>query len=578
MSSGRAVVIGGGVAGLASSILLAREGYDVEVLEKNDALGGRAGTWSHGGFRFDTGPSWYLMPQVFEHFYELVGTSAAEQLDLVRLDPAYRVFYEDTTEPVDVRSDRADAIALFEELEPGAGARLDAYLTSAKEVYDLAVRRFLYTTYQSLLPLLRPDVLRNAARLVSLLVRPLDRHIARSFHDNRLAQVLGYPAVFLGTSPDRAPSMYHLMSHLDLDDGVLYPRGGLTEVVESLTRLAEAEGVHLRTGTTVTEIVTEPVAASPTTPSWRRPWTLAGDRRTARVSSVRVRTTTDATDATDPTDPTDPTVTEQTVEADVVVGAADLHHIETRLLPSALRTYPEKWWRRRDSGPGAVLVLLGVSGSLPALEHHSLFFTSDWAANFDAVLGSPSRVPDPASLYVCRPSATDTTVAPSGTENLFVLVPVPADPRLGSGGVDGGGDPRIEAVADAAIAQIASWANIPDLAERIVVRRTIGPGDFVTDVNAWSGGALGLGHTARQSAFLRGRNVSRRVAGLYYAGHSTLPGIGLPMCLISAEILLKAIRGDTSTGPLATPLPRTRSRSDAHARTTPDQPDQAVHA
>ena len=379
--------------------------------------------------------------------------------------------------------------------------------------------------------------------------------------------MLGYPAVFLGTSPDRAPSMYHLMSHLDLDDGVLYPRGGLTEVVVSLTRLAEAEGVRVRTGTTVTQIVTEPVATSPTTPTTptrRRPRSLAGDRRTARVTSVRVRATTD------PTDPTDPAGSERTVEADLVVGAADLHHIETRLLPSALRTYPEKWWRRKDSGPGAVLVLLGVRGSLPALEHHSLFFTRDWSANFDAVLGSPSRVPDPASLYVCRPSATDTTVAPPGTENLFVLVPVPADPRLGSGGVDGGGDPRIEAIADAAIAQIASWAGIPDLAERVVVRRTIGPADFVTDVNAWSGGALGLGHTARQSAFLRGRNVSRKVAGLYYAGHSTLPGIGLPMCLISAEILIKAIRGDTSTGPLPTPLPP--------AGPVRNQPDQAVHA
>ncbi|MDQ2758367.1 MAG: phytoene desaturase family protein [Actinomycetota bacterium] len=541
MSSGRAVVIGGGVAGLASSILLAREGYDVEVLEKNASLGGRAGTWSHEGFRFDTGPSWYLMPQVFEHFYELVGTSAAEQLDLVRLDPAYRVYYEGTLEPVDVRSDRDAAIALFEQLEPGAGPRLDDYLTSAKEVYDLAVRRFLYTTYQSLLPLLRPDVLRNAARLVSLLVRPLDRFIARSFDDNRLAQVLGYPAVFLGTSPDRAPSMYHLMSHLDLDDGVLYPRGGLTEVVQSLTRLAEAEGVRVRTNATVTRIVTEPTA----TPRGRRLRSLARDRRTARVRSVAWRDTAETTDTTGAL---------QSVEADLVVGAADLHHVETRLLPSALRTYPEKWWRKKDSGPGAVLLLLGVRGELPALEHHSLFFTRDWGENFDAVLGSPSRVPDPASIYVCRPSATDTTVAPPGTENLFVLVPVPADPRLGSGGVDGAGDARVEAIADAAIAQIASWAGIPDLADRVVVRRTIGPGDFVTDVNAWSGGALGLGHTARQSAFLRGRNVSRKVAGLYYAGHSTLPGIGLPMCLISAEILLKAIRGDTSTEPLPTPL------------------------
>ena len=539
MSAGRAVVIGGGFAGLASAALLAREGYEVELLEKNAAPGGRAGSWSLDGFRFDTGPSWYLMPQVFDHFFRLLGTTTEDQLDLVRLDPAYRVFFQDESEPVDVRSDPGAVTALFEEIEPGAGERLESYLASAHEVYDLAVRRFLYTTYQSLLPLLRADVLRNAARLSRLLIQPMDRFIARSFRDNRLAQILGYPAVFLGTSPDRAPSMYHLMSHLDLVDGVLYPQGGITRVVESLVTLAEAEGVRIRTNAEVTDIVTEPVSRSGR-------WWPGADRRRARVRSVRFRDTAGGAGGGG-------SGPEHVLDADLVVGAADLHHIETRLLPASLQTYPQSWWDRRDPGTGAVLVMLGVRGALPQLMHHSLFFTTDWVENFDAILGSPPRVPDPASIYVCRPSATDTSVAPPDSENLFVLVPMPADPGLGRGGVAGGGDARVEAIADAAIAQIAGWAGIPDLAERIVVRRTVGPGDFVTDVNAWSGGALGLGHTARQSAFLRGRNVSRKVAGLYYAGHGTIPGIGLPMCLISAEILLKAVRGDTSTEPLPTP-------------------------
>ncbi|WP_295702743.1 phytoene desaturase family protein [Lapillicoccus sp.] len=546
MSARRAVVIGGGFAGLACAALLAREGYEVELLEKNASPGGRAGSWSQDGFRFDTGPSWYLMPEVFDHFFRLLGTTTEDQLDLVRLDPAYRVFFQDGSEPVDVRSDPAAAIALFEGIEPGAGKRLETYLASAREVYDLAVQRFLYTTYQSLLPLLRPDVLRNAVRLSRLLIEPMDRFIARSFTDNHLAQILGYPAVFLGTSPDRAPSMYHLMSHLDLADGVLYPQGGITRVVESLVALAEAEGVRIRTDAEVLEIVTAPVAGSGR-------WRPGADRRRARVRSVRFRDTQGGRQGP-----------EHVLDADLVVGAADLHHIETELLPPALQTYPQSWWDRRDPGTGAVLVLLGVRGSLPQLEHHSLFFTTDWVENFDAILGSPPRVPDPASIYVCRPSATDAAVAPADNENLFVLVPMPADPGLGRGGVAGQGDARVEAIADAAIAQIAGWAGIPDLAERVVVRRTIGPGDFVTDVHAWSGGALGLGHTARQSAFLRGRNVSRRVAGLYYAGHGTIPGIGLPMCLISAEILLKAVRGDTSTEPLPTPLPTQKPTSLSH--------------
>jgi phytoene desaturase len=154
---------------------------------------------------------------------------------------------------------------------------------------------------------------------------------------------------------------------------------------------------------------------------------------------------------------------------------------------------------------------------------------------------------------VCRPSATDDTVAPAGHENLFVLVPVPAEPALGRGGIDGGGDPGIEAAADLVIDQIAQWCGIPDLAERVVVRRTIAPGDFEADLHSWRGNALGLAHTLRQSAVFRPRNASRRVRDLYYAGTSALPGIGLPMCLISAELVLKRLRGDRSAGPVAEP-------------------------
>jgi 1-hydroxy-2-isopentenylcarotenoid 3,4-desaturase len=230
----------------------------------------------------------------------------------------------------------------------------------------------------------------------------------------------------------------------------------------------------------------------------------------------------------------------------------DLHHLETRLLPREQQSYPDRWWRRRSPGPGAVLAMLGVDGRLPELPHHSLFFTDDWETNFDAIFGRDPRVPDPASTYVCKPSETDPSVAPPGCENLFVLVPVPADVALGRGGDDGGGDPAVEKAADAAIDTISRQAGIPDLRDRIRVRHTVGPADFAADYNAWRGGALGLEHTLRQSAFFRPRNVSSKVDGLYYAGASTVPGVGLPMCLISAELVLKHLRGDTSTTPSVT--------------------------
>lgn len=524
----RVVVIGGGIAGLATAALLARDGHRVDLVEKNAVLGGRAGSWERDGFRFDTGPSWYLMPEVFDHFFRLLGTSAAAELDLTLLDPGYRVFVEDGGAPLDIAADLERNVAIFEGVEEGAGERLRTYLASARSTYDLATERFLYSTFQSMIPLLRADVLRHAGRLASLLLRPLDSFVARSFTHPTLRQVLGYPAVFLGSSPDRAPSMYHLMSHLDLADGVLYPQGGFTTIIAAIERLARAEGVTIRTETTVTQIRTEPVTGR------RR-----GRRPRAAVRGVVVH----GADGWG-----------QTIDADVVVSAADLHHTETVLLPEALQTYPQRWWDRRDPGPGAVLVELGVEGALPELAHHSLFFTTDWQANFDAIFGGSPHIPEPASIYVCKPSQTDPGVAPAGSENLFVLVPVPADPAIGRGGTDGSGDPDVEKVADAAIAQIAVWAGIPDLAERVVVRRTVGPGDFVVDVNAWSGGALGPAHTLRQSAFLRGRNASARVDGLLYAGSSTIPGIGLPMCLISAELVIKRLRSDTTTTALAEPL------------------------
>jgi phytoene desaturase len=242
------------------------------------------------------------------------------------------------------------------------------------------------------------------------------------------------------------------------------------------------------------------------------------------------------------------------LDADLVVAAADLHHVETQLLPAELQTYPERWWRRRDPGPGAVLAMLGVEGRLPELAHHSLFFTRDWGRNFSDIFDA-GRVPDPASSYVCRPSATDASVAPADHENLFVLVPVPADPGIGRGGDDGGGDAQVEKVADAAVAQVAAFAGVPDLAERVVVRRTVGPRDFSDGLNAWSGGALGPAHVLSQSAFFRAGNASRKVEGLMYSGSSTIPGIGLPMCLISAELVLKRVRGDRSAGPVPVPEP-----------------------
>ncbi|MGC0141612.1 phytoene desaturase family protein [Pseudactinotalea sp. Z1732] len=507
-----AVVVGGGIAGLATAALLARDGFRVDLLEQQDQVGGRAGSWQADGFRFDTGPSWLLMPEVFERFFSRMGTSMGSRLDVVPLDPAYRVFFEGHEQQVDIVADVDRNVATFEAIEAGSGTRLRDYLRSAQHTYQMALAHFLYTSFTSRTDLLRGAVLKQAHRLAPLLLRSLQSHIASRFQDRRLRQILGYPAVFLGSSPDRTPSMYHLMSALDLTGGVRYPQGGFTELIRVIEDLAHEQGARVHTGATVTAISTE---------------ALPGRRRRARATGVTYRNREGRT---------------RHHRADVVVAATDLHHVEHALLPAHLRDHSQRWWRRHDPGPGGVLVYLGVRGRLPQLTHHTLLFTADWARNFRDI--RTGRVPSPASAYVCTPSRTDPSVAPPDGENIFILVPVPADPGIGRGGLDGQGDPPVERIADEAIAMLADHTGIADLAARIVVRRTAGPGDFAEDLNAWRGSMLGPAHTLGQSAFFRASNASTRVRGLYLAGAGTVPGIGLPMCLISAETVAERIAGE----------------------------------
>jgi phytoene desaturase len=519
------IVVGGGIGGIATAGLMARDGYDVTLVEAHARLGGRAGLWVKDGFRFDTGPSWYLMPEVFDHWYRLMGTTADEHLSLTKLDPGYRVYFEpagnERAEFVDVRATREDNLALLEEMEPGSRASMEKYLDSAKETYEIAKAHFLYTSFQDLRPLLVKQVLKRTGTLVRLLTTPIMTFVKRHTSNPRIQQLLGYPAVFLGSSPYLAPSMFHLMSYLDLEDGVLYAEGGFTRVIDSMREIIEDHGVTIMTSTKVNAIATERV------------------RGKARATGVTYKDSDGHT---------------HTLSADIVVSTTDLHHSETKLLPEELQTYPQKWWDKKVAGPSAVLLYLGVKGEVPELLHHSLFFTEDWDDNFSQIFADKPTVPSPASLYVCKPSATDSSVAPKGHTNLFVLVPMPADVTLGHGGLNGSGDPAVEGIADRAIEQIIKWSGASDLADRIVLRRSVGPADFAGDLNAWKGTALGPAHILTQSALFRAGNISKKVEGLFYAGSSTIPGIGLPMCLISAEVLLKRVRGDVSTGPLPEPL------------------------
>ena len=493
------VIIGAGIGGLATANLLAKAGYRVSMYEKNSQPGGRAGTMTIDGFTFDTGPSWYLMPEVFEHYFSLLEKSVDQELDLIKLTPAYKVFFEKHS-PVTITGDERKDSETFESIEHGAGVRLTDYIAKGDDIYKLSLKHFLYTNFSSIRDFTKHDVMRRGLTMTKLALTPIDPYVRKFVTDIRLRQILEYPMVFLGSSPYSAPALYSLMSALDFREGVFYPQGGLYTIIERIVAIGDELGVSYHYDSPVKQITT----------------------RAGVASGIMLADGTH-------------------VDAGIVISNADLHFTETQLLQAKDRSYPARYWDKREAGPSALLMYLGVKGTLPELEHHNLFFVDDWKQNFDNIFND-KKLPFPASMYVCKPSQTDASVAPKGSENVFVLVPLPAGVSLNDSGV--------ETVADKYLALVEEKFNIPDLRSRLVVKKFFGPDDFTDTFNAWQGTALGPSHILRQSAIFRTPNKSKKVRNLYYVGGSTTPGIGLPMCLIGAELVYKRLAGDKRGGPI----------------------------
>jgi phytoene desaturase len=334
--------------------------------------------------------------------------------------------------------------------------------------------------------------------MLTLALTPIDRYVGRFVSDIRLKQILEYPMVFLGTSPFSAPALYSLMSALDFRQGVFYPQGGMYTIIERMMAISQKCGVTYHFNSPVDAIVTS----------------------RGHATGIRLEDT-------------------RTIDADTVVSNADLHFTETTLLSPADRSYPASYWDKQQAGPSALLMYLGIQGKLPDLEHHNLLFVDDWKGNFEAIYGTKT-LPESASIYICKPSGIDPSVAPRSDENVFVLVPLPPGTSLTTA--------ELEKVSVQYLEQIAIMTKQPDLQKRIVFMQLFGPDDFVTKFHSWQATALGPSHVLRQSAMFRTPNKSKRLDNLYYVGGSTTPGIGLPMCLIGAELVYKRLARDTRGG------------------------------
>lgn len=492
----RVSIIGAGIGGLATANLLAKAGYDVHVYEKEASAGGRAGRLIKDGFTFDTGPSWYLMPDVFKHYYELIGEDVRTQLQLERLDPAYKVFFEQQP-PVVITSNIKQDIETFEAIETGAGNALERYVERSDTIYQLSLRHFLYSNFTSIKDLLKREVLARGISMLRLATTSIDRYVSRFVDDRRLRQILEYPMVFLGTSPFQAPAIYSLMSALDFKEGVFYPQGGIYTIIESLVAIGQKNGVAYHYNAAVAQITTQ----------------------NASVSGVRL------TDGS-------------THASDIVVSNADLHFTETNLLEPHQRTYPASYWANKEASPSALLLYLGIQGKIPEFEHHNLLFVDDWKGNFDAIY-TTKTAPSKASIYLCKASQTDPSVAPEGHENIFVLVPLPAGITLD--------EAQTKELTTRYLQQIKTMTGV-DLASRTVSQTTFGPNDFATQYFSWQSSMLGQSHKLTQSAFFRTPNISKKLKNLFYVGGNTTPGIGLPMCLIGAELVYKRLAGDKQGG------------------------------
>lgn len=512
MSGKNVIIVGAGFGGLTLGALLARQGMRVRIVEKNADPGGRARVWRSGGYTFDMGPTWYLMPEVFEEFFALFGRPREEFYQLATLDPSYRVFFG-KGEVVDIVPELARNYATFERLEPGAAARLEAYLADARYKYEIALKHFLYRDYTSIFQFFNRRMMLEGVRLN--VFQSLDRYTRRSFTDRRTRQLLEYHMVFLGNSPNRAPALYSLMSHADLNLGVFYPMpaqgkaggttagagpagaaataggtGGIGAVVQALVDLNRGLGVEILTGQEVDRI----------------------EVRGGAARGVHLKNGGD-------------------LPADLVVVNADYQHAETALLAPGQRSYGARYWDRRVIAPSMFLMYLGLDRRLGSLAHHSLYFAGDWNEHFATITDRPAW-PEKPCFYLCAPARTDPGVAPPNGESLTVLVPIAA-------GLPDTAEIRAayrEKVLDHVEAEIGERIR-----DAIRVERIFTLNDFSSDYNAYKGTALGLAHTLLQTAVFRPAHRSRAVADLWYTGGYTHPGIGVPMAFISSRIVAEEI-------------------------------------
>ena len=480
-SSKHIIVIGGGFAGLSAACVLAKGGYKVTILEKNDQPGGRARVWEKHGFKFDMGPSWYWMPDVFENFFALFGKKPQDFYELKRLDPAYRVYFG-KDDILDVPAAMPELESLFESIEPGSSKRLKEFLAQAAYKYRVGMGEYVFRPSHSITEFIDLNLIRKSMGMQ--LLTSMSRHVRKYFKHPKLIKLLEFPVLFLGARPQDTPAMYSMMNYADLVLGTWYPMGGMNEIVKAMVSIAEGLGVDIRLDTEVVKIA-------------------VADQLVSRVSTSK-----------------------GVFEADFVITGADYEHTDQQLIAEPHRNYDRKYWDSRTMSPSSLLFYIGINRKIAGIKHHNLFFDEDFEQHAKEIYTNP-QWPEKPLFYVCCPSKSDSSVAPENCENLFFLMP------LAPGLEDS------ETLRDQYFEVLLNrFEKITgeSIKDAIMVKRSYAMNDFKADYHSFKGNAYGLANTLRQTAFFKPAMRAKHIKNLLYTGQLTVPGPGVPPALISGQV------------------------------------------
>ncbi len=477
-------VIGAGFSGLAAATVLAKEGYDVTILEKNEQPGGRARLWKSDGFKFDMGPSWYWMPDVFENYFSLFGKRVSDYYELVRLDPGYRIYFSEN-EIMDIPANMQELEALFETYEKGSSIRLREFMDQAAYKYKTAMGDYVFRPSHSITEFIDFRLIIESLRIHML--KPMSVHVRQYFKHPKLIKLLEFPVLFLGATAQKIPAMYSLMNFADLALGTWYPKHGMYEIVSAMVKLAEEQGVKIILNTEVKQIESKDKKAT-------KIITNKGDFKT-----------------------------------DMVIASADYEHVDQQLLKTKDKNYSANYWDKRVMSPSSLLFYVGLDKKVEGIEHHNLFFDEDLDQHAKEIYTTPMW-PSRPLFYVSCTSKTDETAAPQGCENLFFLIP------LAPGLADS--DEMREKYYQIIVKRFEKITG-QTVAGHEIVKRSYAMKDFVSDYHSFKGNAYGLANTLSQTAFFKPSMRSKKLKNLLFTGQLTVPGPGVPPSLISGQVVAK---------------------------------------